>query len=116
PGDRFKAVAIGRIVEGEGGAGTAEMRASGVTLGGPGRQELQWNAKQPARIEFPVTVQTPGYRPDGKPAWADVTFRFAVERAADHAADGAEVKLPVRDDRRRITIRLLKELAAGGTL
>jgi len=116
PGDRFKAVAIGRIVEGEGGAGTAEMRASGVTLGGPGRQELQWNAKQPARIEFPVTVQTPGYRPDGKPAWEDVTFRFAVERAADHAGDGAEVKLPVRDDRRRITIRLLKELAAGGTL
>lgn len=114
PGDRFKAVAIGRIVEGEGGAGTAEMRATGVTLAGPARQDLQWNAKDPARLEFPVSVPTPGTRPDGKPALADVTFRFAVERAADHATDGAEVKLPVRDDRRRISIRLLKELSVNG--
>ncbi|HEY6320362.1 MAG TPA: MG2 domain-containing protein, partial [Thermoanaerobaculia bacterium] len=114
PGDRFKAVAIGRIVEGEGGAGTAEMRATGVTLAGPARQELQWSAKDPARLEFPVSVPTPGTRPDGKPALADVTFRFAVERAADHATDGAEVKLPVRDDRRRISIRLLKELSVNG--
>ncbi|HXO29199.1 MAG TPA: hypothetical protein VOA80_17750, partial [Thermoanaerobaculia bacterium] len=52
--------------------------------------------------------------PDGKPELADVTFRFAVERAADHATDGAEVKLPVRDDRRRISIRLLKELSVNG--
>jgi uncharacterized protein YfaS (alpha-2-macroglobulin family) len=116
PGDRFKAVAIGRIVEGEGGAGSAEMRASGVTLGGAGRQDLQWSAKEPVRIEFPVAVQTPPLRPDGKLAYADVTFRFAVERAADHATDGAEVKLPVRDDRRRATIRLMKDLAGGGTL
>jgi uncharacterized protein YfaS (alpha-2-macroglobulin family) len=114
PGDRFKAVAIGRIVEGEGGAGVAEMRATGVTLGGPPRQDLQWNPKDPARIEFPVTVPTPGYKPDGKPAYADVTFRFAVQRAADQASDGAEVKLPVRDDRRRISIRLFKDLTAGG--
>jgi uncharacterized protein YfaS (alpha-2-macroglobulin family) len=116
PGDRFKAVAIGRIVEGDGGAGTAEMRASGVTLGGAGRQELQWNPKDPARLEFPVTVQTPPWSADGKPAWTDLTFRFAVERSADHAADGAEVKIPVRDDRHRISIRLLKDLAAGGSL
>jgi uncharacterized protein YfaS (alpha-2-macroglobulin family) len=114
PGDRFKAVAIGRIVEGEGGAGVAEMRATGVTLGGPAHQDLTWNPKDPARIEFPVTVPTPGFKPDGKPAYTDVTFRFAVQRAADQASDGAEVKLPVRDDRRRISIRLLKDLAAGG--
>ncbi|HLX09482.1 MAG TPA: MG2 domain-containing protein [Thermoanaerobaculia bacterium] len=116
PGDRFKAVAIGRVVEGEGGAGVAEMRAAGVTLGGPARQELRWSAKDPARIEFPVTVPTPAMRTDGKPAATEVTFRFAVERTADHASDGAEVKLPLRDDRRRISIRLLKELAAGGSL
>ncbi|MBV8200284.1 MAG: alpha-2-macroglobulin, partial [Acidobacteria bacterium] len=58
-------------------------------------------------------VPTPGYKPDGKPAYTDVTFRFAVQRAADQASDGAEVKLPLRDDRRRISIRLLKDLAAG---
>jgi hypothetical protein len=116
PGDRFKALAIGRIVEGEGGAGAAEIRASGVELAGPARQELHWNAKDPARIEFPVSVPTPAFGPDGKPARADVTFRFAVERASDHASDGAEVKLPLRDDRRRITIRLLRDLAGGGTL
>jgi alpha-2-macroglobulin len=116
PGDRFKAVAIGRVVEGEGGAGTAEMRATGVAAAGPARQTLQWSAKEPARIEFPVTVATPPYRLDGKPAPAEATFRFAVERTADHAGDGAEIKLPVRDDRRRVTVRLMKELAAGGSL
>jgi uncharacterized protein YfaS (alpha-2-macroglobulin family) len=116
PGDRFKALAIGRIVEGEGGAGAAEVRATGVKLAGPARQELRWSAKDPVRIEFPVSVATPPYRPDGKPAYADVVFRFAVERASDHASDGAEVKLPLRDDRRRITIRLLQDLAAGATL
>jgi alpha-2-macroglobulin len=116
PGDRFKALAIGRIVEGEGGPGAAEIRATGVELAGPARQELRWNAKDPARIEFPVSVPTPAFGPDGKPARADVTFRFAVERASDHATDGAEVKLPLRDDRRRITIRLLRDLADGGTL
>ncbi|HVT57480.1 MAG TPA: MG2 domain-containing protein [Thermoanaerobaculia bacterium] len=116
PGDRFKAVAIGRIVEGEGGAGAAEARATGAELAGPARKELQWNAQEPARLEFPVTVPTPPYRKDGKLAYSEVTFRFAVERSSDHATDATENKLPIRDDRRRVTVRLLQDLAAGAAL
>lgn len=113
-GDRFKAVAIGRIVEGEGGAGAAEVRASGATLGGPARQELRWAAEKPQRIEVPVTVPTPPWKPDGQPAYGEAVFRFAVERTADRASDAAEARLPIRDDRRRVTVRLMRELAAGG--
>jgi alpha-2-macroglobulin len=116
PGDRFKAAAIGRVVEGEGGAGVAEVRATGVTVGGARRQDIQWSAKEASRIEFPVTVETPGFRPDGTPASAEVTLRFAAERTGDHAADAAEVKLPVRDDRRRVAVRLQQDLLGGGPL
>jgi uncharacterized protein YfaS (alpha-2-macroglobulin family) len=116
PGDRFLALALGRVVEGDGGAGKAEMRATGVEVSGPTQQSITLNAKDPTRVEFPVTVSTPGYTADGKLAAQEVTFRFGVERSSDKAADGAEAKLPIRDDRRRVTVRLLKELASGGSL
>jgi uncharacterized protein YfaS (alpha-2-macroglobulin family) len=45
-----------------------------------------------------------------------VTFRIAVERSADGARDAFEIDLPVRDDRERVTRRLLKEVAAGAPL
>ena len=38
PGDKFDAVAIGRIVEGKGGPGAAEISAQGVQLSGASRK------------------------------------------------------------------------------
>jgi uncharacterized protein YfaS (alpha-2-macroglobulin family) len=115
PGDRFLASGIGRIVEGDLGAGQAELRVSGVQLGGPAKKTFTWT-DQPERLEFPVTVPTPPYKADGTLAYDKVGFTFGVLRTGDGASDAFEVKLPVRDDRRPIQIRLMKELAAGASL
>lgn len=116
PGDRFLAAGIGRIIEGEGGAGAAEVRAEGVKIEGAAKQTFNWNAAEPQRVEVPVTVTTPPYKDDGTLAYDKVTFRFGVERSADGAADAFEVGLPVRDDRRPVRIRLMKDLAVGASL
>src|SRR6185436_10208279 len=56
PGDTFTAAGIGRIVEGEGGLGKAEVRVDGATLAGPVTRELAWAPERPERIEFPVEI------------------------------------------------------------
>jgi len=113
PGDRFTAAAVGRVVEGEGGPGTAEVRAEGVDLQGPARRELTLVPNIPQRIEVPVTVKTPHRNAEGQLAWTEVLFRMAVERTADAASDAFESRLPVRDDRERVTKRALEELKPG---
>jgi uncharacterized protein YfaS (alpha-2-macroglobulin family) len=115
PGDRFLASAIGRIIEGDLGAGQAEARVQGVQLGGPAKKTFTWT-DQPERVEFPVTVPTPPFKADGTLAYNEVQFQFGVERTGDGASDAFEVKLPVRDDRRPVQIRLMKELGAGAEL
>ncbi len=113
PGDRFTAAAIGRVVEGEGGPGSAEVRVEGVELEGEARREMTWVPNQPERIEFDVDVSTPPFDENGELAYDEVVFRVGVERASDQASDGFEVKLPVRNDRRRVTRRLLTEMEPG---
>jgi hypothetical protein len=115
PGDRFLASAIGRVIEGDLGPGQAEVRAQGVQIGGPAKKTFTWT-DQPERIEFPVTVPTPPFKADGTLAYDNVQFTFGVERTADKATDAFEVKLPVRDDRRPVQIRMMKELGAGAEL
>jgi uncharacterized protein YfaS (alpha-2-macroglobulin family) len=115
PGDRFIAAGIGRIVEGDAGPGQAEIRVQGAQLGGPAKKTFTWT-DQPERLEFPVTVPTPPFKADGTLAYDQVGFTFGVERTADKASDAFEVKLPVRDDRRPVQIRLMKELGQGGPL
>lgn len=116
PGDRFLAAGIGRIVEGEGGPGAAEVRAEGVKIEGSAKQSFTWSSAEPQRVEVPVTVVTPPYKEDGTLAYERVTFRFGVQRTADNATDAFEAALPVRDDRRPVRIRLMKDLAVGASL
>ncbi len=116
PGDQFVAAAIGRVVEGRGGPGSAEMKVEGATLEGPGRKSLTWVEGRPERIEFGVQVKTPPIGADGRPSYGAVSFRAAVERSADGAADAFEVQLPVRPDRERELRRVLQDLQAGKPL
>lgn len=116
PGDRFEATAIGRVVEGEGGAGRAEIRVEGLTLQGSAARELTLDPKVSASIGFPVTVQTPGYDAQGLPTRQAVTLTVGLERSSDGAADAFEVSLPVRPDRFPVAERTLAELAEGATL
>ena len=54
PGDQFTATAIVRIVEGEGCAATAEMRAKGVEVSGTAKRSLDLKLNEPQRIEYQV--------------------------------------------------------------
>lgn len=110
PGDTFTAAAVGRIVEGKGGPGLAEYQVKGAKQSGPSKQELTWVENKPQRIEFPVEVAAPAYTAEGKPIITDVVFKVAVARTSDNARDAFEVKLPIREDRTRVSKRMLSEL------
>lgn len=116
PGDRFTASAIGRVVEGEGGPGRAEIRVDGATLDGPATVDLDWAPNRPERLDFPLQVPTPGWTADGELERTEVTVAVGVERTSDSSRDAFEVRLPIRDDRRRVSERLLADLEGGGVL
>ncbi len=113
PGDSFSAAATGRVVEGAGGLGRGQMQVEGATLQAAGTTEFLWEPNVPQRIEFPVVVPAPQFTPAGKLAHEEVVVRAAVERAADGARDAFEVRLPIRDDRERVRLRVVEELAPG---
>jgi uncharacterized protein YfaS (alpha-2-macroglobulin family) len=113
PGDHFQAAAIGRVIEGEGGPGSVEIRVEGATLQGEARRALTFTPNQPERISFDVDVPTPSYTKEGKPALTEAVFRVGVSRAADSATDAFEVRLPIREDVAAVTTRLMQDLAPG---
>lgn len=116
PGDKFTAAAIGRVVEGNGGAGAAEYQVHGAKQTGPSRQDVNWTKNTPARIEFPVEVTPPAYTAEGKPAIQEVAFKVGVLRSSDGARDAFEVKIPLREDRVRVSKRSFSELKPGEPL
>lgn len=113
PGDSFVAAAIGRVVEGEGGAGRAEARLEGLEVAGSTKLDVALDPARPTRVEFPVVVESPPLDAEGRMTREVVSLMIGVERVADAARDAFEVKLPIRDDRRRITKRDLVDLAVG---
>ncbi len=113
PGDSFIASAIGRIVEGEGGKGAAEIKVTGATVQGSAKRDLNWIPARAERIDFPVEIPTPPYNKFGNLSYQEVTFLMGVERASDGAKDAFEVKLPILEDRPRITLRTLQDLLPG---
>ena len=116
PGDSFTAAGIGRVVEGAGGPGSAGIWITGATLVGQSTRELAWAPDRPERIEFGVDVGTPPYTAEGTLARETVAFKVAVKRDSDGVSDAFEVELPIRDDRQRVSQRLLQDLHAGTPL
>jgi len=115
-GDRFEAVGVGRVIEGEGGAGSAEIRVEGLDLEGPARRPVELATGAATRIGFPVSVPTPAYDAAGALQRNEVVVRLGVERAADGVGDAVETRLPIRDDRERIHHSLTRTLAPGESL
>ena len=115
PGDSFTATAIGRLVSGDAGPGRAEARFDGVELKGDANLDLSWLPNTPRRLEFPVDVPTPALDEQGRVTVTEATFTVGVERLTDGASDAFEVKLPIRDDRRRRLEREIVELAPEAT-
>ena len=112
PGDSFELAAIGRLVEGDGGPGRAQVKVDGLDLAGPDQQPADWVADKPSRFAFLVKVPTPVGDGD-KPAPDSVGVTMAVERTADAARDAFEVRLPILPDRDPVVERSLLPLAAG---
>ena len=115
PGDQFTATAIGRIVEGSGGAAVAEMRAKGVNLSGSAKRSISLKPNEAQRIEYQVSVPTPPVSAQGEVSYDKVAFAVAVERTADKARDAFEVQLPVRPDRLKVSQRKLIEIKPGAS-
>ncbi len=116
PGDMFTATAIGRIVEGGGGAGRASIRVDGLTLNGSAEQPFAWDPARPQRVDYEMTVPTPEYDAEGRPQREQVEVTLGVERSEDKARDAFSVTLPIRPDRRPVIERELTTLAAGEVL
>ncbi|NNG02267.1 MAG: alpha-2-macroglobulin [Desulfobacteraceae bacterium] len=116
PGDRFSAVAIGRVVEGEGGDGKSEMRAEGLELQTAGQQSFQWDPGRANRIEYEVRVLPQTITPGGGLDRDTVRITVGVERTADAARDAFSVELPIRPDRRPVREQKLAGLAGDETL
>ena len=116
PGDTFSATAIGRVVEGDGGEGMAQLQVTGATPAGPDRMDVQWDAVTPRRLSFPVTVDGPQLDDNGQPVLGEVQVTVAVQRQADGASDAFQVSLPVRPDRRLQRQQQLFTLARGAAV
>ncbi len=108
PGDSFDAALIGRIVEGPGGRGRANLSADNLTLRGPAEQSFAWAENRPARILFPVEVPPA--------ASGRARLRFLLRRTADGTGDAVELNLPIHPDRTPLRERLMFSVAPGATL
>jgi hypothetical protein len=113
PGDDFMLAAIGRIIEGDGGKGRAEVKLDGLTLKGENTADIDWQADKPTKLAFPVTVPTPGYTDKGELARQAVSVTFGVERSADQARDAFQIDLPIRPDRQPVVRRDLVDIKDG---
>jgi uncharacterized protein YfaS (alpha-2-macroglobulin family) len=116
PGDRFNLAGLGRIVEGPGGPGQAQLAVDGLTVSGPLAQKFTWapGASQP--FAFPVTVPSPGYTSQGDPARTSVRVTLAVERDSDKATDAFQLDLPIEPDRAPEHIRQLVDISSAKPL
>jgi hypothetical protein len=110
PGDRLSVGALARVVEGDGGAGAAQIAVEGLALDGSATRAFRWDADESVRIGWPVTVPTP------EASGSEVKVTIGGERTADGASDAVAITLPVRDDRRDRTERAILEIAAGRTV
>lgn len=110
PGDEFIASAIGRIVEGEGGGGRAEIKLEGLDLHGVATQAFEWSPDRPQKLNFNVSVPTPTYNAQGRLERDSVLVTLGVERQKDKAADAFSVHLPIKADRRAEVSRRIETL------
>lgn len=113
PGDRFVASALGRVVQGSGGAGSAQMRVQGLTLTESPRKTLTLQPNIAQRIDFHVSVPLPPLDANGQAEYDAVKIAMAVERTADRASDAFEVTLPVRPDRAPVVEQQLVDIKPG---
>jgi uncharacterized protein YfaS (alpha-2-macroglobulin family) len=98
PGDVFKAGAIGRVVEGSGGAGSVQIRTKGLSIEGGTELSESVELKLDTAHRFYYTFQVPQNLEEG----SEALVTMGVERRSDGALDAFEIPLPVRYSVRRV--------------
>lgn len=111
PGDRFRAAAVSRVVEGDGGEGKVRLVATAATLLEPDQKTFTWKGRTPEVVRFQVEVPTPAYREDGAPEVTEARFKMVVVRSSDGAGDAFEAVVPVLPDRREVVETVAGTLA-----
>ena len=110
PGDKFSALAIGRVVEGDGGPGLAQISAQGLTVSGDNKMSVTWEPPKAQRVSWNVIVPTPPLNKKGEMTRREVSVKVAVRRMGDGAMDAFQVSLPIKEDRKAITEQIITTL------
>ncbi len=113
PGDSFVAGGIGRVVEGEGGAGQVELQVEGLEVDGEMRRSVDWVKDQPEQLYFPMKVATSALADSET---GQVKVQLAVKREVDGAMDAFEVTLPVKNDREKRRLETFVPVKASETI
>ena len=113
PGDSFVAGGIGRVVEGEGGAGQVELQVEGLEVDGDMRRSVDWVKDQPEQFYFPMKVATSAL---ANSETGQVKVQLAVKREVDGAMDAFEVTLPVKNDREKRQLETFVPVKASETI
>ena len=113
PGDSFVAGGIGRVVEGEGGSGQAELQVEGLEVDGELGRSVNWVKDQPEQLYFPMEVPASAPTDDKTD---QVKIRLAVKREIDGAMDAFEVTLPVKNDRERRRLEIFVPVKPDETI
>jgi uncharacterized protein YfaS (alpha-2-macroglobulin family) len=116
PGDSFELAGLGRIVDGPGGPGEAQLAVDGLNVAGALTQTFNWQPGKSQPFAFPATVPSPGYDRNGNPVRTSVSVTMAVERDADKATDAFQVNLPIQPDRDPIHQRQISDLTSAAPL
>ncbi len=116
PGDTFSAEALVRVVEGPAGEARARLDVEGVALEDRAARTLTLDRDAPVRVAYPVKVPVAVSEREVEAGPREVQFRLTVQRTADGAGDGFEVRLPLRDDRKPVVRRSIANLTQGRTL
>ncbi|WP_435105230.1 alpha-2-macroglobulin [Arhodomonas sp. AD133] len=112
-GDRLTLSAVARVVEGDAGEGRAALEVDGLRLDGEAAKAFTWPETHTRRLDYPVSVPLPEHWPDDPGEVPEARVTLGVNRVADGVGDGFEVSLPVRPDRRALTIRETGELSTA---
>jgi len=115
-GDKFTAVAISRITDGESGPGRTEIKSKGLNIKDSTIQNFEWDENNTARLEYKIEALTPETLQEKPGDDSNVTLTIGVERLNDGARDAFKVKLPILPDRKRTIRKTVHVLEHGSRL
>lgn len=118
PMDHFIAGGIGRVVEGEGGSGSYQIRTDGMYIEKNGdlvtelSGTIAWEKQRAHPLYFPFRVPAETREPGQK----EVGITLAVKRDYDNASDGFSLKLPWQYDISKSRIDLFSRVKPGESI